>query len=478
LSAYKKGVPVKPRHAVLFLGLICLAALPLSRHRHQLAGLIRGGAEIEEAEGIEPAPWYVPPEPFVAGAQQTVALDAAIGPNTLVNSRELCPGGRGNTQSETSMAMFGNVIVAAFNDSRGFFCTGRSRLGWAFSLDGGQSFTDGGTLPGGGTLWSNGDPTVAVGPDGTFYVAGISNNFRGMSVSRGTVGKDGITWTFPVQAVTGSGTIDKELLAVDQVSGTVYMAYGRSQRIEVIRSDDQGDTWSSPAVVAPSMGVGVFPLVAPSGRVYVAWLDGWPNPNQRMLFSSSDDGGASFSSPLEIARVCPFNVPGFNRGQVPAFPSVALDTSGGDFDGRVYVAWHSICSGDADAWLSSSDDGGLTWSDPVVINNDDPTTALQFSPTVSVDANGIVNAFFYDRRENPGTGITNVYFAQSFNGGAFFAANVRITEVATNWSATASDITPNMGDYMFSISAGSDALVIWSDGRSGDPDAYFARISP
>lgn len=469
---------MKPRHAVLLLGLICLAALPLSRHRHQLAGLIGGGAEVEDGDGIEPTPWYVPPEPFVAGAQKAVALDAAVGPNTIVNSRELCPGGRGITQSETNMRAFGNVIVAAFNDARGFFCAGRSTLGWAFSLDGGQTFTDGGGLPGGSTLWSNGDPAVAVGPDGTFYIAGISNGFRGMSVSRGTVGNNGISWSFPVQAVTGSGLIDKELLAVDQASGALYMAYDRSQQIEVIRSDDQGTTWTSPAILSPpNRGIGAFPLVAPTGRVYVAWLDGWPSANQRMVFSSSDDGGTTFSSAVEISRVCPFTVAGFSRGQVPAFPSVALDTSGGDYDGRVYVAWHSICSGNADALISSSDDGGLTWADPVVIN-DDATTALQFSPTVSVDANGIVNAFFYDRRENPGTGITNVYFAQSFDGGASFSPNARITEVATNWSATASDISPNMGDYMFSLSVGSDALVIWSDGRTGDPDAYFARISP
>ena len=101
-------------------------------------------------------PWYVPPEPYSPDANKQVALDATVGPNTLVNSLDLCSGGRGYTQSETSMAVFGDVIIIAFNDSRGFYCPMRSTVGWAFSLDGGQTFTDGGSLPGGQTPWSNG----------------------------------------------------------------------------------------------------------------------------------------------------------------------------------------------------------------------------------------------------------------------------------------------------------------------------------
>src|SRR5262249_23838742 len=117
--------------------------------------------EEADGDGIQPTPWYVPPEEFVPGANPTVILDAAIGPNTLVNSRDLCAG-RGLVQSETSMTVYGDVIVAAWNDARGFFCANRSTLGWAYSFDGGQTFTDGGTLPGGQRPWSNGDPALAV----------------------------------------------------------------------------------------------------------------------------------------------------------------------------------------------------------------------------------------------------------------------------------------------------------------------------
>jgi hypothetical protein len=475
----------------LRIGVIVVAVLGLThpwtlKEVHtKVAGILFDRQEVVKADGdgdgdgdgIEPTPDYVPPEPFIPGANEAVALDAIVGPNTLVNSRELC-GGRGNTQSETAMAVSGDVIVVAFNDSRGFYCPAHSTVGWAFSFDGGLTFQDGGSLPGGLTPWSNGDPWLAVGPDGSFYVSGISNNFRGMSISRGTVTADGISWSNPVQATFGSSGTDKEALAIDLLYGSIYMAYDvNNARVEVVRSDDQAATWTSPTVLPPPGGIGAFPLVDATGRLYVTWLAGWPAANQRIFISSSNDFGQTFSEPVLISYVCPVNVLGFSRGQMPAFPSVAIDQSGGKFDGRIYVAFHYACEVPGEAYLSSSDDGGQTWSSLTQVNDDD-TTGIHFSPSVSVDPVGNVNVFFYDRRENPGTSTTNLYFAQSTDGGLTFAPNIRVTEVATTWGSIPSDITPNFGDYITSLSVGSDVLVTWADGRNGDPDAYFARLSP
>jgi len=442
----------------------------------ELAGGPEVGEEGGDGDGIEPAPDYVPPEPFIA--QEAVPLTGVVGANTLVNSRQLCPNGRGNTQSETMFAVYGDVIVAAFNDSRGFYCPQpRSTLGWAYSFDGGQSFVDGGTLPGGSAEWSNGDPWVVVDPDGNFYIGGISHNFLGMSVSRGTITEDGIAWSDPVQATFGASGTDKDAMAWDVNSGILYLVYDvNAQSVRLVRSEDQGATWTSPSFLPLPGGVGAFPIIDPFGRIYVSWLAGFGTGNQRIVITSSDDYGDTFNPIVEISRVCPFNVAGFSRGQVPAFPSMAQDQTGGPYDGRLYVAFHSSCDGVGTAYLTTSDDGGVTWTLPAVIPDDD-SGGIHFSPTVSIDDFRTVNIFFYDRRENPGTGITNVYFTQSFDGGDTFEPNIRITEVATNWSAVASDITPNMGDYMSSKSIGTDVLVNWSDGRQGDPDSYFARLS-
>lgn len=61
---------------------------------------------------------------------------------------------------------------------------------------------------------------------------------------------------------------------------------------------------------------------------------------------------------------------------------------------------------------------GDTWSDVQLVNDDTP--GLHFYPTVSVDSLGRVNVFFYDRRDNPGTAITHLYFARSNDGGLSF----------------------------------------------------------
>jgi hypothetical protein len=58
-----------------------------------------------------------------------------------------------------------------------------------------------------------------------------------------------------------------------------------------------------------------------------------------------------------------------------------------------------------------------------------------------------VNVFFYDRRDNPGTNITN-----------------------------GSEGTPNYRDYINSVSVDTRACVAYADGRDGDPDAYFACV--
>jgi len=166
--------------------------------------------------------------------------------------------------------------------------------------------------------------------------------------------------------------------------------------------------------------------------------------------------------PAPKARVIDINPkPGyFNE------PSIAVNTKDPQ---KLVVAWQ------VNASVAYSDDGGQTWTGSFVV---DDVTGIHFSPTVSVDSAGNVNVFFYDRRENPGTSTTNVYFAQSADGGATFAPNIRVTEVATTWGSIPSDITPNFGDYMTSLSVGTDVLITWSDGRNGDPDSYFARLTP
>src|SRR5712692_3395297 len=133
----------------------------------------RKAVNVEEDDGaVDPnAKGYLGP----AGPQslERAQPEAGVSANVLVNSRELCPNGRGLQQNETSVVVARNVVLVAFNDARGAStaCPDlHAAVGWAYSVDGGASFTDGGALPFPRDL-NNGDPWVGASPDGnTFYL--------------------------------------------------------------------------------------------------------------------------------------------------------------------------------------------------------------------------------------------------------------------------------------------------------------------
>ncbi len=224
-------------------------------------------------------------------------------------------------------------------------------------------------------------------------------------------------------------------MAIDQVTGSIYLTYtrfGGSGGIWIHKSDDGGLSFDEGRSVGLG-GTGSYPAIGPNGELYVVSAAG---PN--IAFTRSFDGGQTFSPVRNIGGVINFQVPGCTRHlQVP---QVAVDTSGGPNTGNIYVVWDTVVAGNGSAVIVTSIDGGDSWSSPMLINDDTP--GLHFYPTVSVDSLGRVNVFFYDRRENPGTNITNLYFAQSTDGGATFSPNISVTDTPSLW-ANGTEGAPN-----------------------------------
>jgi hypothetical protein len=269
--------------------------------------------------------------------------DNGRGGNTFVNDPCLDPpaGNPRTVQSETEIAVLntngsmGKKMAAGYNDSYGFYNDREGLSGFAYSVNGGNTWIDGGGLPPrtpGGAFEYSGDPVLVVHhPTQRWFYASIYRRDIGtftLSVNRGTfrqappqgvesvsstsclngnrpygtpdttsIPNERIIWEPPVEAVptTASQTLDlldKEWLYVDQVTGTLYLTYTRFENalaattatpLELMRCKGcaynatfTSADWDGPYTIVPNevdtFNQATMPITTPSGRVVVTWL--------------------------------------------------------------------------------------------------------------------------------------------------------------------------------------------------------------
>ncbi len=399
-------------------------------------------------------------------------------------------------------------IVAAGNDYSTLL--GDVWLGYYYSFDGGASWNRS-FLPGypgdiRGDLsplfgfMGAGDAVVAFGPDGECYISLIAferpvGEIRnGIYVARSNDGGktfDGSDIHMVVDF--GDGFLafhDKEWIAVDPNSGDVYVtwswftAYSTAQ-ILYSRSTDGGETWSDYQVLSQTLDAeignqGSQVVVDSEGVVHVIWVD---FDREVIRYTSSGDG-SSFSTPVDLVDIDPIPYAlNNNTYRTPTLPSLAVDTSGTDSDGNLYITWNDFRSGDADALLIMSDDGGDSWTDPVRVNQDEfQNGADQFFPAASVTPEGVVGIAFYDRREDTHNTMLNMYMATSTDQGATFQDFKITTEDfdgeagggSALGQATSGDAF--IGDYIGTVANDEYIYAIWCDTRNGDPDDRDADL--
>src|SRR5437868_3886323 len=136
--------------------------------------------------------------------------------------------------------------------------------------------------------------------------------------------------------------------------------------------------------------------------------------------------------------------------------------------------------GDPRIAFSESANGATNWSAPIAIS-DNPAGAGVFDPAVNVSADGRpVTVVFYDHRNNPGSSVlVDLYLAQSFDSGATWQPNIRLTSVSTDASlAPLTSAGYMLGDYLGVAQTTRPtvpAVPIWVDTRTGNPDPFVAR---
>ncbi|MFC2086125.1 T9SS type A sorting domain-containing protein [Bacteroidota bacterium] len=306
------------------------------------------------------------------------------------------------------------------------------------SVDGGYSWQYG-TLT--STYGVMADPVIVAGNNGNFYYIHLIPSMDRVLCQK----KDDINSSWSNGSYTGlNGTmeVDKEWAAYDPGTGNLYISWtefdiwastnpGDSSYIYFSGSQDGGLTWGEHKLISNRGGNatggissvhGSMPAVGPNGEIYVCW---WSR-NGIKFDKSTDFGETWLSEDIEVTRPVYwiYNIPQIELGV--SFANIACDRSGGPNDGTIYINWADRDNGNSDIWLVKSVDGGLSWTDPILVNND-LSGKHQFFNSMALDqVTGNLYIVFYDRR-NYDDANTDVYMAMSDNGGESFS-NFKISE--------------------------------------------------
>ena len=435
-------------------------------------------------------------------ASAPVALDLRIGPNIRLGNDSSALPSNMRAQAEPHIARATtneDFLVGVFQEGRFASGGGAVDCGYSVSHDGGLTWTraliPNLTQTSGGPYFRATDPVAAFDLNNNVYletlVATDPQFISGAVVlSKSTNG--GATFASPVVAYRPGSTSffpDKEWMTVNTFPGTatagrLLVTFSLFSNINSdgapirrVYSDNGGATWSSASAISTETTLqGSQPLYLPNGNcVVVYWNFGTSQqPGERLEAVISTDGGQSFGSPHVITFATEYNEPLIRTGSF--LPSAAADRT----TQNVYVVYQTLLGGNPRIAFIKSTNGGTTWSAPVAISDNPPGLGV-FNPAINVSSDArTVTVAFYDHRNNPGSNVlVDLYLAQSFDGGANWQPNIRLTSISTNASLAPLTFQGYMlGDYLGVAQTTRPtvpAVPIWVDTRSGNPDPFITR---
>jgi len=188
--------------------------------------------------------------------------------------------------------------------------------------------------------------------------------------------------------------------------------------------------------------------------LYIAWEDGRNGEvyNKDIYFAYSLDGGKSWSQDIRVNQD-PITATA-NQGS----PALVFDRA----SSTLYAIWQDNRAGNYDIYLARSTDGGNTWEEtggnPI---NDDLGCADQTNPSLAIGDDGTLYAVWQDERN----GNSDIYFAQSRDGGESWSRNVFVSDDPE--SAEQLQTSPSLAVHRGKV------YVVWEDERNDVSDIYF-----
>jgi hypothetical protein len=256
--------------------------------------------------------------------------------------------------------------------------------------------------------------------------------------------------------------------------GTIYVGWtakaaaeGHATNLFLSASRDGGKSFEPPVKVNDDKTEVVHGMhslaVDERGRIFLAWLDERSvkmdesgkmdehqmEANREVYVASSENGGRTFSQNRLVAReACPCC-------------KTAITVSS---EGRVYVAWRQVLPGNyRHIAVSSSTDGGQTFSTPVIASDDKWMIAgcPVSGPALFTASDNSLRVLWYSAGE---AGQPGLYWSESRDGGKSFSARKALAEGAA------------FGNPQLLSGPGNNLTAIWESNQAGASKIIVARL--
>lgn len=335
---------------------------------------------------------------------------------------------------------------------------------------------------------------------------------RALVLARSTDSGRSFTHSFVYQPQEGNAkTVNnrRPMVVVDPADpSNLYVSWlqtssGEKSRSMIAASTDGGRTFAEPVDLAEPVGQGGYqarPAVGPDGVVHAIFpgggftspvASGQPAPERivrPVFYRRSADRGATWTDLVEIDP----GSAGFSHNRKHL---LAADPG----SGTLYAVWYGIqnprpLGDDTDVLMRVSRDGGTSWSDVVVVNDDANRSSVRhYDPGISIAPNGRVDVAWYDFRDSPTPeadhesapfnqgGFQHVYVSSSVDQGRSWSPNLRISDrlIDRNIGVWSNNVHSH---YNVGITSSDEAVYFaWQDSRNGNAvtnteDVYFSAL--
>ena len=254
------------------------------------------------------------------------------------------------------------------------------------------------------------------------------------------------------------------------------------------RTTDAGRTWSKPAsIYSGNDEAQENQLLMTAGGVLLdVFIEGSSLPGTahppplpvKIRVMRSTNQGQTWSAPVDAANFTYTNAvdPG-TGGQLRFFGQQITAAAAGN---AIYVAWFEDHKDFSTILVARSEDAGLHWRAPQVVVREKPQA---FLPTLAVAGDATVGVLWFDVRHfAPGSARldTDVWFSTSRNRGASWTERHAAGPFDLR-SAPGGSLGPFIGDYMglVGLPDGFAAVFIQAkpQSRNGPTDVFFSRIA-